>query len=89
MGKVILKVVTALADRAEAQSQRLSVLQKFDNRGVVESITNGRAKVRTALGNTVYTPASRIITNSNVVGQRVVLVRPRYTHAFIDGNIRG
>ena len=89
MGKVILKVVQALADRAEAHDQRLSQLEKYDNRGVVESITNGRAKVKTALGNTVYTPANRIITNSNVVGQRVVLVRPRHGHAFIDGNIRG
>ena len=89
MSKIRVQVVQALAKRQAATQRDQAQLQKWDRRGTVQSIANGRVRVKTALGNTVYTSASGIITNGDVVGQRVLVTRPKMGRAFVDAPVRG
>lgn len=86
---VRVQVLRALSQRQAATVQEQKKLEKWDRRGTVQSIVNGRVRVKTALGNTVYTTASGIITNGDVVGQRVLVTRPAMGRAFVDAPVRG
>lgn len=86
---VRVQVLRALSQRQAATVQEQKKLEKWDRRGTVQSIVNGRVRVKTALGNTVYTTSSGIITNGDVVGQRVLVTRPAMGRAFVDAPVRG
>ena len=84
-----LRAVQRLAARTEAAAKAAQDLQRFDRRGVVVAIQDGRLEVKTALGNTVFTPIQGNITNGAVIGGRVLVTRPVLGRAFVDAEVRG
>lgn len=89
MTKVLLQVTQSLSIRQSKEQKAQRQQSRWDNRGVVIGANSKGYQVRTDLGNIVYVRPENVNTNGNIVGQKVVVFKPRFGQAFLDGKVSG
>jgi DNA-binding helix-hairpin-helix protein with protein kinase domain len=88
--KIAALIAGKIDQRNRLKQERLATfLDESQTQGVAESVRDGVIVVKTSIGSRIRVKANQVVTNGEVVGQPLMVTRPRMGEPFVDAEIRG